>query len=107
MLNLKRWFCTTFINTLKDDKMTISIIGRPNVGKSSLFNRLMGKKIALVDKTPGLTWDRREGLTEILGVQVRIVDTAGWEDVKTIDDSKAIKRSINKQMMADMINQTR
>lgn len=67
----------------------------------------MGQKIALVDKTPGLTRDRREGTTEILGVPVRLVDTAGWEDVETIDDTKELKRSINRKMMGDMINQTR
>lgn len=67
--------------------MTISIIGRPNVGKSSLFNRLLGKRVALVDKMPGLTRDRWEGVTEILGIPVRLVDTAGWEDIDTIDDS--------------------
>jgi len=58
----------------------IAIIGRPNVGKSTLFNRLVGKKIALVDDQPGVTRDRREGDAELLGLKFRIVDTAGFEE---------------------------
>ncbi len=59
---------------------TVAIIGRPNVGKSTLFNRLVGKRIALVDDRPGVTRDRREGDAELLGLKFRIVDTAGFED---------------------------
>ncbi len=58
----------------------VAIIGRPNVGKSTLFNRLVGKKLALVDDRPGVTRDRREGDAELLGMPFRIVDTAGFED---------------------------
>ncbi|MEZ5708415.1 MAG: ribosome biogenesis GTPase Der [Blastomonas sp.] len=58
----------------------IVIIGRPNVGKSTLFNRLVGKKLALVDDQPGVTRDRRIGSAELLGLKFRIVDTAGYED---------------------------
>ena len=61
-------------------KPTVAIIGRPNVGKSTLFNRLVGKRVALVDDRPGVTRDRREGEAELLGLQFRIVDTAGFED---------------------------
>ncbi len=59
---------------------TVAIIGRPNVGKSTLFNRLVGKRVALVDDRPGVTRDRREGDAELLGLKFRIVDTAGFED---------------------------
>ncbi|APR53546.1 ribosome biogenesis GTPase Der [Sphingomonas koreensis] len=59
---------------------TVAIIGRPNVGKSTLFNRLVGKRLALVDDQPGVTRDRREGDAELLGIPFRIIDTAGFED---------------------------
>jgi len=58
----------------------VIIIGRPNVGKSTLFNRLVGKKLALVDDQPGVTRDRRFGQATLLGLDFTIVDTAGWED---------------------------
>ena len=58
----------------------VIIIGRPNVGKSTLFNRLVGKKLALVDDQPGVTRDRRIGEAHLLGLDFTIVDTAGWED---------------------------
>ena len=58
----------------------VIIIGRPNVGKSTLFNRLVGKKLALVDDQPGVTRDRRFGDVELAGMRFTIVDTAGWED---------------------------
>lgn len=59
---------------------TVAIIGRPNVGKSTLFNRLVGKKLALVDDTPGVTRDRREGEGRLFDLEFTIVDTAGYED---------------------------
>ncbi|MCT2558898.1 ribosome biogenesis GTPase Der [Tsuneonella sp. YG55] len=61
-------------------KPTVIIIGRPNVGKSTLFNRLVGKKLALVDDQPGVTRDRRFGDATIAGLEFTVVDTAGWED---------------------------
>jgi len=59
---------------------TVAIIGRPNVGKSTLFNRLVGKRIALVDDRPGVTRDRREGEGQLLDLKFRVMDTAGFED---------------------------
>jgi GTP-binding protein len=58
----------------------VAIIGRPNVGKSTLFNRLTGTRAALVSDMPGLTRDRREGTADLGGPSIRIVDTAGLEE---------------------------
>ena len=58
----------------------VVIIGRPNVGKSTLFNRLVGKRIAIVDDTPGVTRDRREGEANLGDLRFTAVDTAGLEE---------------------------
>jgi GTP-binding protein len=63
------------------DLAVVAIIGRPNVGKSTLFNRLSGKRLALVDNMPGVTRDRREADGILAGAPFRIIDTAGLEDV--------------------------
>ena len=62
------------------DLPVVVIAGRPNVGKSTLFNRLVGRRQALVADTPGVTRDRKEGLAVIRGRKVRLIDTAGLEE---------------------------
>ena len=64
---------------------TVVIVGRPNVGKSTLFNRLVGRREALVDDSPGVTRDRREGEGHLADLTFRVVDTAGLEEA--FDDS--------------------
>ncbi len=64
---------------------TLAIVGRPNVGKSTLFNRLVGKKLALVDDQPGVTRDLREGDAMLFDLRFTVIDTAGLEEVT--DDS--------------------
>jgi GTP-binding protein len=59
--------------------LAVAIVGRPNVGKSTLFNRLAGKRLALVHDTPGVTRDRREAEVEFSGLNLRLIDTAGFE----------------------------
>ena len=64
---------------------TLAIVGRPNVGKSTLFNRLVGRKLALVDDQPGVTRDLREGAARLGDLRFTVIDSAGLEDAT--DDS--------------------
>src|SRR5690606_28684440 len=60
--------------------LKVAIVGRPNVGKSTLFNRLVGRKLALVDDTPGVTRDRRVHAAKLYDLRFDVIDTAGLED---------------------------
>lgn len=75
---------------------TVAIVGRPNVGKSTLFNRLVGKRLALVDDRPGVTRDRREGEAKLLGLNFRVIDTAGFED----EDAQSLPGRMRQQTEA-------
>jgi GTP-binding protein len=75
---------------------TVAIVGRPNVGKSTLFNRLVGKRLALVDDRPGVTRDRREGDADLVGLKFRVIDTAGFED----EDPASLPGRMRKQTEA-------
>ena len=73
------------MQSVTDMSFTLAIVGRPNVGKSTLFNRLVGKRLALVDDQPGVTRDLREGAARLADLRFTIIDTAGLEEIT--DDS--------------------
>src|SRR5262252_5843872 len=61
--------------------LKLAIVGRPNVGKSTLFNRLAGRKLAIVDDQPGVTRDRKFATGRLGDLDLELIDTAGFEDV--------------------------
>jgi GTP-binding protein len=79
---------------------TVAIIGRPNVGKSTLFNRLVGQRLALVDDLPGVTRDRREGAARLGDLRFTVIDTAGLEDL-TDESLEARMRRQTDRAVAD------
>ena len=82
----------------------LAIVGRPNVGKSTLFNRLVGRRLALVDDQPGVTRDRRYGDARLGDLRFQIIDTAGFED-ETGDSLQARMRAQTEAAIdeADMV----
>lgn len=83
---------------------SVAILGKPNVGKSSLFNRLCGKRVAIVDDRPGVTRDNKTFPANLMGMKFDIVDTAGWEgnDQGILPQTMA-KHSFNAGKSADII----
>jgi GTPase len=78
---------------------TVAIVGRPNVGKSTLFNRLTGKRHALVDDMPGVTRDRRNGDAHIAGLEFQVIDTAGLEEAE--EESLAARMTLQTEQAID------
>ncbi len=83
------------------DAFTVAIVGRPNVGKSTLFNRLVGRKIAIVHDRPGVTRDRRIGAGTIGDLAFTVIDTAGFEDAKADDSMAGGMRRQTEKAVAD------
>ncbi|SLN59016.1 ribosome biogenesis GTPase Der [Pseudooctadecabacter jejudonensis] len=82
---------------------TLAIVGRPNVGKSTLFNRLVGKKLALVDDQPGVTRDLREGAARLGDLKFTVIDTAGLEEATDESLQGRMRRLTERAVeMADM-----
>ena len=77
---------------------TLAILGRPNVGKSTLFNRLVGQRLALVDNRPGVTRDYREGEARLGSLRFNVIDTAGFESIGEDNLSSDI-RKVTKQAL--------
>jgi len=83
--------------------LSTAIVGRPNVGKSSLLNALLQKDRAIVTEIPGTTRDTIEEYLNIRGLPLRIMDTAGIRDVKDLAEKEGVKRSLQSIVNSDLI----
>ena len=84
---------------------TVAIVGRPNVGKSTLVNRILGRKEAIVEERPGVTRDRKEVVAEWQGIEFTVIDTGGWMTDEDGDelDAKVSKQSERAMAEADVV----
>ena len=82
---------------------TVVVVGRPNVGKSTLFNRIVGGQVAIVEDRPGVTRDRKAMDAEWLGVPFRVIDTGGWMPGGDDLDSKVSRQVERAVADADLV----
>ncbi len=89
--------------TTPQELPTVAIVGRPNVGKSTLLNRLVGKRVAIVEEKPGVTRDRKEVEADWMGVPFRLIDTGGWMPGGSELDAKVSRQSEQAIREADAV----
>ncbi|CAB4624771.1 unannotated protein [freshwater metagenome] len=91
------------MSTQPTDLPLVAVVGRPNVGKSTLFNRIVGRREAIVEEKPGVTRDRKEVIAEWQAREFRLVDTGGWMPGGDALDEKVSKQSEKAIMEADVV----
>lgn len=91
------------LTSLKGNRPVVAIAGRPNVGKSTLFNRIIRSRKAITDPTPGVTRDPVEGLAEIEGVEIKFIDTGGYKLDQEELDSLVVAKSLEIINSANLI----
>ena len=89
--------------SVPDAKPVVVIAGRPNVGKSTLFNRIMGKRVAIVQERPGVTRDRKEAIADWRGREFVLVDTGGWMPSGDVLDGKVAGQAERALEDADVV----